>query len=175
MYQTPYWFYLPLFPRLYTPTVFRKHFKGILHIFFDSELSFCITRTFGTKYKVRSCWWVWVVFFYVRLSDTRYAGQWIYKGTSAFKNIRKETFPTQTDQWKWKVSDAQTVLQAAPLLSRGGRWLICCFMLSLWFFSLENSFNFRPRRVASPPQLVTLRDVIAGAVETAKSEVSTGE
>lgn len=46
------------FSRLYIPTVFRR-----LHIFFDSELSFCITRTFGTKYKARSCWGVWVGFF----------------------------------------------------------------------------------------------------------------
>lgn len=43
---------------------------------------------------VGECGWC----FYVRFYDRRCAGQWIYKGTSAFKNIKKETFPTQTDQ-----------------------------------------------------------------------------
>lgn len=62
---------------------------------FSRILSFCMTTTFGTKYKVcGECGWC----FYVRFSDRRCAGQWIYKGTSAFKNIKKETFPTQTDQ-----------------------------------------------------------------------------
>lgn len=37
------------YSRSYTSTAFRRHFKGIWYIFYDSELSFCITRTFGTK------------------------------------------------------------------------------------------------------------------------------
>lgn len=50
-----------------------------------------------------------VVFFFMwEFSDRRCAAQWIYKGTSAFKNIRKETFPTQRDQLKPKVCNAQT-------------------------------------------------------------------
>lgn len=56
-------------------SIFRRPFGGKVYFFYDSDLSFCITRTFGTKYKVRSCWGAWEGFFYARFSDEWCAGQ----------------------------------------------------------------------------------------------------
>lgn len=91
-------FILFTFIRVCTPqqSIFRRHFKGTLYFIYNSDL-FVLQELLAQNPKwahVGECRWC----FYVRVSDRQCAGQWIYKGTSAFKNIKKETFPTQTDQ-----------------------------------------------------------------------------
>lgn len=97
VYQTPYSFYLPLTHNRTSQQPLEDTSKEY-GTFSTIPSSLFVLQELLAQNKVRSCWGVWEVFFMCDFSVRRCAGQWIYKGTSAFKNIRKETFPTQTDR-----------------------------------------------------------------------------
>lgn len=97
VYQTPYSFYLPLIHDRTSQQPLEDTSKEYGTFSPIPSFPFVLQELLAQN-KVRSCWGVWEVFFMCDFSDRRCAGQWIYKGTSAFKNIRKETFPTQTDR-----------------------------------------------------------------------------
>lgn len=125
-YQTPYSFYLPLIYDRTSQQPLEDTSKEY-GAFSTIPSSPFVLQELLAQDKVRSCWSVGG-FFMCDFSDGRCAVQWIYKGTSAFKNIRKETFPTQTDRQEPKVRDAQT---ASGGSAEAERRLICCFMFAL--------------------------------------------
>lgn len=129
MYQTPYSFYLLIHDRTSQQSLEDTSKE---HGTFSTIPSFLfVLQELLAHNKVRSCWGVWEVFFYVRffLTGDVQVNESIKEQVHLKIPERKHSPHKQTG--RNQRSAMHKLLQAVAPLSRGGRWLICCFMFSL--------------------------------------------